>query len=309
MTTDMVVRTAAPVALSTDQLQYISGTEFVPPGLRGNLPAILACVATGRELGIGDMVSLKSIHIIDGKASFSAELMVMLARRSGHSITGEVKDGAAVVTGKRGDNGDTITVTWTREMAEQAGLLGKQNWRKYEASMLWARAASQLCRMLFADCFAGQTYTPEEIGAEFTDSVGDPMAVEPTPAPVPQADGAATVEPASPTETPVDMSDPDIPFGDAVIDGVHTPPAVTAPQLKKLGVLIGKYRDGVNLTSEHLYRAVRRDPATVQGAYDEAGVLHLGPLLKVLSKAEATELIDRLERYAVNRDAVEETSS
>ncbi len=307
MTTDMVVRTAAPVALSTDQLQYISGTEFVPPGLRGNLPAILACVATGRELGIGDMVSLKSIHIIDGKATFSAELMVMLARRSGHSITGEVKDGVAVVTGKRGDNGDTITVTWTRAMAEQAGLSGKQNWRKYESAMLWARAASQLCRQLFADCFAGQTYTPEEIGAEFTDSVGDPMAVEPTPAPVPQADGAATVEPASPTDGAIDMTDPDIPFGDAAFPE-HQPP-ITDPQRRKLGVLIGKYRDGVQFTSEHLYRAVRRDPDTVQGAYDEAGVLHLGPLLKVLSKAEATELIDRLDRYAVNRDAVEEPSS
>jgi len=149
--------------LTNEQLQYIAGTEFVPPGLRGNLPAILACVATGRALGIADMSALRSIHIIDGKATFSAELMVQLVRRKGHSITGEVSEGSATVTGTRADNGDTMTATWTLQMAERAGLLGKTNWKKYPEAMLWARAASQLCRMLFADCFAGATYTPEEL--------------------------------------------------------------------------------------------------------------------------------------------------
>ena len=152
-------------ALSQAQLNYIASTEFVPPGLRGNLPAIMACVATGRALGIADMTALRSIHIIDGKATFSAELMVQLVRKRGHSITGEVDDGSATVTGRRTDNGDEMTVTWTLGMAERAGLLSKGNWRKYPEAMLWARAASQLCRMLFADCFAGATYTPEELGA------------------------------------------------------------------------------------------------------------------------------------------------
>jgi hypothetical protein len=151
------------VGLSNEQLRYIARTEFVPPGLRGNLPAILACVATGRELGIGDMVALKSIHIIDGKASYSAELMVQLVRARGHSISGEVTDGSAVLKGTRADNGDSMTCEWTLQMAERAGLTGKQNWKRYPEAMLWARAVSQLCRMLFADCFAGKTYVPEEI--------------------------------------------------------------------------------------------------------------------------------------------------
>lgn len=157
--------TAVPVALSSDQLNFISRTEFVPQGLRGNLPAILACVTTGRELGLGDMTSLRSIHIIDGKATFSAELMVQLVRKAGHSITGDVSAEQATVVGKRNDNGDTMTVTWTLAMADRAGLTGKSNWKKYPETMLWARAVSQLCRMLFADCFAGASYTPEELGA------------------------------------------------------------------------------------------------------------------------------------------------
>jgi hypothetical protein len=267
MSTDLAVRpTNEMTVLTNDQLTYIAGTEFVPPGLRGNLPAILACVATGRALGIADMTALRSIHIIDGKATFSAELMVMLARQRGHSIQGEVTEGAAKVTGKRADNGDTMTVEWTLGMAERAGLLGKSNWKKYPEAMLWARAVSQLCRELFADCFAGNTYTPEELGAE-TDKDGDPLPDPPA------------------ADDPMD----DVPFGDD--PEPYVPPAITDAQKKKLNVLVGRLR-GEILTTEHLYRAVKRDPVL-----DENGELHFGPLRDSLTKLEASELIDRLEQF------------
>jgi hypothetical protein len=220
--TDLAVQTRQAVQLSTDQLQYIAHTEFVPPGLRGNLPAILACVATGRELGIGDMVSLKSIHVIDGKPSFSAELCVLLVRRQGHSITGEFGPGSCTVYGRRADNGDEISVTWTTEMAKQAGLLGKQNWQKYEPSMLWARAVTQLCRMLFADCFAGATYTPEELGEDGTLS-GAGVGPEPVPE--------------------------------------NAPPLITAAQKKKADVLVGQLRDQLRLTTEEIFLAAGKEPA------------------------------------------------
>ncbi len=155
----------AVVSLTSDQLNFISRTEFVPKGLRGNLPAILACVSTGRELGLGDMTSLRSIHIVDGKATFSAELMVQLVRKAKHHITFKASGESCIVYGKRADNGDDGEFEWTLEMAKRAGLLSKDNWKNYPESMLWARAVSQLCRMLFADCFAGASYTPEELGA------------------------------------------------------------------------------------------------------------------------------------------------
>lgn len=167
--------TQLPTTLTNEQLRYIASTDFIPKALRGNLPAILACVATGRALGLPDMAALRSIHIVDGKATFSAELMVSLVRKRGHSITGEFADGKATAIGKRGDNGDEMRVTWTIEMAQRAGLVGKDNWKKYPESMLWARAVSQLCRMLFADVFAGQTYTPDE--AEMSDLERDEEAV------------------------------------------------------------------------------------------------------------------------------------
>jgi hypothetical protein len=329
MSTDLAVRDTQPrqlTALSTDQLQFIANTEFVPRDLRGNLPAIMACVATGRALGIADITALRSIHIIDGRPTYSAELMVMLARRAGHSIQGEVEEGRAVVRGKRLDNGDEMTVTWTLAMAERAGLLSKQNWRKYPEAMLWARAVSQLCRELFADCFAGATYVPEELedvggGSDHREvsdvstgtgqaSTHNKPAGEPERAagPVAVSDAstssvsqaaASTVEPASPAdEIAAEV------FGDTDPEPRRKAdeklPA-TAAQLKKLNVLVGPMDQDMKrrvYATVALWRVRGTDAlmAELGGVYD--GALHWSPLRDSLTKDEAHRLIDRLEAHA-----------
>jgi hypothetical protein len=216
--------------LTNPQLVYISNTEFVPVGLRGHVDKILACVATGRALGLPDMTALRSIHIIEGKAAFSAELMVMLARGAGHSITGTVTGEKAIVTGTRKDTKDTMTVEWTLEMAERAGLLSKPGWKKYPESYLWARAASQLCRMLFADCFAGATYTPEELGA------GDITADELMDEPEPQdpAQGATPPQRSAP--------DPEEQAGE-IVDETDEPVEITEEQRDRLLKLVTALSD------------------------------------------------------------------
>src|SRR5690606_25227148 len=49
----------------------------------GNPQAVLSTVMVGRELGLPAMAALRSIHVIDGKHSLSAHLMVALVLRSG----------------------------------------------------------------------------------------------------------------------------------------------------------------------------------------------------------------------------------
>lgn len=163
--------------LGVNQVQAIANTDLIPPKLRGNVPAIMATILKGRALGLDDMHALTALHWIDGKPTLPAETMVLLSRRAGHSIVGEYGDGKVTARGKRGDTGDEMTVTWTLEMAQRANLLGKDNWKKYPESMLWARAASQLCRMLFADVLAGVGYTPEELERspeeKVVDGIGD----------------------------------------------------------------------------------------------------------------------------------------
>lgn len=145
--TELIVRDR----LTTEQLSYIKDTDFIPKRYRGNVPAIMAAVVTGREYGLGDMESLRLIDVIEGKPELNAQAKLLLARKAGHSIVGEVTPTEAIVHGRRADNGDEMSVAYTLEDAKAAGLLSKDNWKCYPKEMLWARAITILCRRLFGD--------------------------------------------------------------------------------------------------------------------------------------------------------------
>lgn len=154
---------AAENALSNEQIRYIANTEIVPRHLRGKPEAIVATILKGRSLGFDDIHALSAINFIDGKATLSAEAMVTLVRRAGHSLKISQTPGeSATVVGTRKDNGDTTSVTWTMGMAKDAGLIGKDNWKRYPDTMLTWRAISQVCRFLFADVLMGVSYTEDE---------------------------------------------------------------------------------------------------------------------------------------------------
>lgn len=147
-------------------VKAIQGTPTVPEVYRNKPNDIYAAILTGRELGLPPMRALNLIHIIQGRATLSAEAMTLLAQREGHKIEGTSDAKKAHVIGTRGDNAATMEVTFTIEEATAAGLTSKDVWKKYTADMLWARAVSRLCRRLFADVIGGAHYSVEEIRDE-----------------------------------------------------------------------------------------------------------------------------------------------
>ncbi len=214
------------VMLTNQQLIVIANTDFVPKSMRGKVPQVLACVARGRAMGIPDMVALNGIAIIEGKATLSAELMVAIVREHGHSITGDVTPTSAKVRGKRRDNGDVMTAEFNMEMAKQADLLNKFNWKKHPDDMMWARAVSKLCRRLFADCFAGGTYTPEEAAVQedwlTADEVIDDVQPEGAPLEAGRGEGEPVPQPGSPPPYEPITTEADLDPGDLVLEaGQH----------------------------------------------------------------------------------------
>ena len=147
------------------QAEMIARSNIVPKAFRGKAADVLVATLWGQEVGFGPMASLSYIDVIEGNPALNAEGKVAAVRMHGHSITGTVDDSKAVVTGKRLDNGDELTVEWTMKMATDAGLANKQNWKHHRQDMLWARGVSVLCRRLFADVTAGLSYVPEEVEA------------------------------------------------------------------------------------------------------------------------------------------------
>lgn len=156
----------APFTYKT--LQAIANTDFVPRGLRGNVPAMLAAVMYGREIGVPAMQSINQVYVVDGKPTPSAELLTAKVRQAGHRMyaaDGEWDDTRCRVVGQRITNGEVVeemSFTYTIEMAKRAGLTGKDNWKKYPEAMLFWRAAAQLARVFFSDVLIG-FYTPEEL--------------------------------------------------------------------------------------------------------------------------------------------------
>lgn len=147
--------------------EALAQSSLVPGSYRGKPANIVLAALAGRPFGWEPTMSMRSFHIIDGSPSMRPETQLALVRQAGHSVTGETGPTGARVTGTRRDTGDTMTVSFTLEDAKRAGLLGRKGpWQQFPQSMCWARALSQLCRMLFPDVLLGAAYTPEELGAE-----------------------------------------------------------------------------------------------------------------------------------------------
>jgi hypothetical protein len=146
--------------------KQLAGSTLIPKALQGKPGDVLVVLLTGREFGLGPMQSLRGIHVVEGKAVMAADLMVGLcaARREVCEFFTLVESTAkrAVYRTKRVGAPEAVTMVWTVEQAQAAGLTGKHNWKAYPEAMLRARCASALARAVYPDLMAG-TYDPDEL--------------------------------------------------------------------------------------------------------------------------------------------------
>lgn len=160
----------------------LAESGLVPSALRGKPSDVLVVMMKGRELGLGAMAALGSIHVIEGKATLSADLIVGLLLKSGKCDYFTLVESSAVKATyrtKRKDSQHETMLTFTIEDAKQAGLLGKANWKNYPAQMLRARCSADLAREVFPDVAAG-LYDDDE-GDEIRGGTVQPAAQETRP--------------------------------------------------------------------------------------------------------------------------------
>lgn len=135
----------------------VNDTDFVPAEYRGNGPAVAAAILTGRELGIGPMMSLRHVQIVKGVPTLSAEYKRARALAAGHDfeIT-ELNTQWCKVRGRRAGTSKWLEVAFTMDDAQRAGLIkDKGAWKTRPRRMLFARASTELCDFLFADVTNG----------------------------------------------------------------------------------------------------------------------------------------------------------
>ncbi len=179
-----MVHPAAPLAKTA--IATVDGTQaFEPRGIEEALrlagllvaskllprsvataEAAFAIIATGRELGLTAMQSLRTIHVIEGKPTLSADLVAALvkSRRDICVYFMLVESTAHVATYRtqRVGEPEPTSMSFTIEDAQRAGVVSKDNWRKYPAAMLRARCITALARAVYPDLAMG-VYDEDEL--------------------------------------------------------------------------------------------------------------------------------------------------
>lgn len=160
----------------------LADAGLLPAAYRKRPADLLLAMELADALGIRLVQAVNGVHVIDGKPSMSADLMLALVRRAGHQVrvTESTDERCTVVLTRRDDPGWPVSVTWTVDDARRAGLLKRGTWQAYPRQMLRNRAVSEVCRLGANDVLAGVIYTAEEL---------EPLpAPDPPDATVPVAD-------------------------------------------------------------------------------------------------------------------------
>ncbi|MFI7096805.1 recombinase RecT [Streptomyces lydicus] len=207
--------------------QALAGSSILPRQYQGNAGSILWALEFGRGLGLDVITTIQSVHIIQGKATMSADLMASLCRRAGHRmrVSGD-ETNAKVVIFRADDPEFPFEVSWTMDRAKQAQLTSKDTWKQYPAAMLRARAISECVRMACPEVLHGAIYTPEERGAAI-DEDGLPVDA-PVQQRASQAQYTVTQErpapapgPAPAVEAPQEATPEQGPSQDEVLDKLY----------------------------------------------------------------------------------------
>jgi len=135
-------------------------------------------IMAGYELGFGPFASMTGVYILPGgRVAIGANLMAAAIKRSGkydYRIR-RLDDQACEIEILQ--EGQVIGVSqFDVDNARAAGLLDKDNWRKYPRNMLFARAISNAVRWYAPDVFGGASvYSPDELDLA-VDEEGNPIA-------------------------------------------------------------------------------------------------------------------------------------
>ncbi|MEU3976854.1 recombinase RecT [Streptomyces bacillaris] len=161
--------------------EALAGAALLPHEYRGNPGSVLWALEYGRALGLDVVTTITTIHVIKGKPTQSADLMLSRAREAGHRVRIKSDRQRCVVSIVRHDDPDDENVIeWTLEDAKTALLYpGKpdSNWAKYPRAMLRARAIAECVRAACPEVLHGAIYTAEELGAR-VDDAGLPVEAE-----------------------------------------------------------------------------------------------------------------------------------
>jgi hypothetical protein len=102
--------------------------------------------------------------IIGGKPALKATTVLSRFQQSGGTIEWIESNDKKAVAKFTHPQGGSITITWTIDRAEKAGLMKNDTWKKFPDQMLRARCIPEGVRAIYPACLSGM-YSSDEVAA------------------------------------------------------------------------------------------------------------------------------------------------
>jgi len=153
------------------QLPQVSFTEMermastvVKSGLFGmkTPEQALTLMALAQSEGIHYMTAVRDYHVIQGRPSLKADTMLARFIQAGGRVEWHCLTDAKVEATFSHAASGSARIAWTIEMAKNAKLHDKDNWKAYPRAMLRSRVISEAVRTVYPGVISG-IYTPEEL--------------------------------------------------------------------------------------------------------------------------------------------------
>ncbi len=158
-----------------ERMQYcevLAKSNLVPSSFKGKKEDIFVAIEFGTMIGLNPMQALTNISVINGRPSIWGDAALALVKASGKMeyIKEYFKDEeTAVCETKRKDEPVAVVREFSIKDAQNAGLLGKDTWKKYPKRMLQMRARAWALRDAYPDVLSGIQIVEEMQDAEIVE--------------------------------------------------------------------------------------------------------------------------------------------
>lgn len=144
---------------------FLSRSKFIPQSFRGDLNTAVMLIVTCKQYGL-PITALSEVMEVNGKVGFWGRTKLGIVLKSGvceYIIPTEQTDKKCTVETKRKGWPKPVSITYTLDQAEKAGLLARSDaWKKHPSDMLYWRAVSRIISQVYPDVIQGFATVEEE---------------------------------------------------------------------------------------------------------------------------------------------------
>lgn len=163
---DLLVKQAQALDAAHKIGTALANTQMVPQAFRGKPDDAAAAILYGAELGLKPTQALQQVFVVHGQPAIYARTMVGLLKAKGYRFETVASTDDYVTVRGESPRGEVEESTWTLDRAKKAGYTGNKKYQSDPQAMLYAKAASEVCRKLAPDVLLGIRYTAEDLELE-----------------------------------------------------------------------------------------------------------------------------------------------